>query len=134
MAKRSVIIFRILLAAYLAAVAYLCFANFHDLPGTDMTILGIKADKIVHFMMFLPFPIIVHFSLPGFIRRRRIIASSVVAMVCGAAVAALTEIIQSRLPYRSGDPADFLADVTALTVGTLIVLSINLRKHGEAGR
>ncbi len=130
MVKRGSIIYRILLVAYLAAVAYLCFADFHDIPETEKTILGIRMDKIVHFLMFLPFPFMVNFSLPAFIKKRRIIASSVVALACGAAVAALTEIVQSRLPYRSGDPADFLTDVIAMTVGTVAVLAINLSKAG----
>ena len=52
------ILFKIALLLYVAAVAWLCFANFNKLPDVPKTFLGIQMDKIVHFCMFFPFPIL----------------------------------------------------------------------------
>ena len=56
------IIAKIVMLLYVVAVAYLCFANFHKLPEVPKTFLGIPMDKIVHFCMFFPFPILAEWS------------------------------------------------------------------------
>ena len=45
--------------AYLAAVGLLCFLRPSSLPEMEVkTFLGIPIDKILHFIMFLPYPIL----------------------------------------------------------------------------
>lgn len=127
--KKGNILFRLLLLVYLGAVAFLCFANFHDMPETEKTLLGIPMDKVVHFCMFFPFPFIVYLTLAP--RRRKpwlkiLLASGV--LLSGLAVAALTEIVQSHLDYRSGDVMDFAADTLALFIGTVAVLAVDLTR------
>ena len=51
-------IFRILLVLYLCAVAWLCFGHFSNIPNIKMSYWGIPTDKIVHFLMFFPFPLL----------------------------------------------------------------------------
>ena len=43
---------------YVAIVAWLCFGNFKPGPDIPRSIWGIPIDKCLHFVMFLPFPIL----------------------------------------------------------------------------
>ena len=52
-----------------------------------------------------------------------------VAFLGGCAYAAVTELVQSRLPYRSGDPADFRADFVALAACSVLILILIFTKH-----
>ena len=55
-------IFQIIMIIYIAAVGFLCFSNFHQMPSVPKSVLGIEMDKIVHFFMFFPFPILAFFA------------------------------------------------------------------------
>lgn len=114
---------RIAFVVYLVALAVLCFGKFPQSQDAPMELFGIPFDKIVHFLMFLPFPLLAYLAYDRYKGRSW---SSVLwasaAFLVGCAVAAFTELVQSRLPWRSGDPADFRADALAVGVGSLIVL------------
>jgi VanZ family protein len=84
-------------------------------------------DKIVHFLMFFPFPVLAYLAFdryPG--KRGASVLRTAAALLCGCAFAAVTELVQSRLPYRSGDPADFRADAFALLLSSVLVLILIL--------
>ena len=122
---------RILFVLYLIAVAWLCFGKFDSTHDVPRSFLGIPTDKVVHFLMFLPFPILAYLA---FGRHREKWWSSVLwifaAFLIGALLAGGTEIGQASLTtYRSGDPTDFLADLIALATGSVIVLAIDLWKQ-----
>lgn len=124
---RRTTLFRILTLLYIAAVAVLCFAKFSSLPSVPGFFLGIPMDKIVHFLMFLPFPVLALFSF----RLRSPKVLTVVLLVVGifavgCIMAWCTEIIQGRLPYRTMDPNDFAADRLGLVSGALIAFIISL--------
>ncbi len=55
-------IYRIITTVYLLAVAYLCFASSSGLPSIKEWHFFIPADKVVHFLMFFPFPILAYLS------------------------------------------------------------------------
>ncbi|HBN01133.1 MAG TPA: hypothetical protein DD383_00625 [Rikenellaceae bacterium] len=127
MKKRN--IFTLLLfLAYLAAVAYCCFWHFSELPniGQD-SIFGIPMDKIVHFLMFFPFPFLCFLA---FVRRtykpRHTVLAVGIVFLTGCAIAAGTEIGQSFMEYRSCDVLDFAADSIALAISSIIVMLIDL--------
>ena len=65
-------------------------------------------------------------------RPRRLHCSLVdAAKVC--AFAAGTEYVQARLlPYRTGDLADFKADLLALALSSVIVLILDISKQKKA--
>ena len=52
----------ILLCLYIAAVAYLCFARPDNLPQAPMYLFGLPMDKLAHFVMFVPFPILAYMT------------------------------------------------------------------------
>ena len=119
---RRVWIFRVLTLLYIIAVAVLCFAKFSAMPPSPVSIFGIPADKVVHFLMFLPFPI----------RRGGVVKTILVLVavfIVGCALAWGTEYIQGKLPYRSMDPADFGADRLGLLCGSIIAFFIKLFSH-----
>ena len=53
---------RILFAVYLAAVLVLCFGKFPSSEDVPKYLWGIPTDKIVHFLMFLPFPVLAYLA------------------------------------------------------------------------
>ena len=130
MTRRQLVIFRILFAVYLVAVAVLCFGNFSGSDNTPKELWGIPTDKVVHFLMFFPLPVLAYLAFDRYQgKRRSAILWAAITFLGGCAYAAFTEWVQSYLPYRSGDPADFKADFIALAACSVILLTIILAKH-----
>ena len=131
MTRRQRIIARILFGVYLVAVAWLCFGQFDSSQDMPTDLWGIPADKIVHFLMFLPFPVLAFFAFDRFTEKFWLsVLWTSVTFLAGCAFAAGTEYVQARLlPYRTGDPADFKADLLALAVSSVIVLILDLSKQ-----
>ena len=120
---------RIAFVVYLVAVAVLCFAKFPESEDAPMELWGIPFDKIVHFLMFFPFPLLAYLAFDRYAAKPgRSLLGTAVTFLAGAAFAAFTELVQSRLSYRSGDPADFKADLVAILASSVIVLLVILFK------
>ncbi|MBR6458425.1 MAG: VanZ family protein [Bacteroidales bacterium] len=119
---RKVLFWRILLVIYLAAVSYICFASQGGLPTIENWPFKIPADKCVHFVMFLPWPVLACLSvLPiGAGRTRKAVITLLIITLLGCALAGATEWIQGLLPYRSRDVVDFIADCLGLLTGALL--------------
>ena len=131
MTRKQLIFARILFILYLIAVAWLCFGKFSSMPDVKRYYWGIPTDKIVHFLMFLPFPVLAYFAFDRFTESFwPSFLCTVGTFVAGVLVAAGTEWVQSRfLPYRMGDFADFRADLVALGASSLLVLLLDIRKQ-----
>ena len=94
----------LLFILYLCAVAYCCFGRFKDLPqiGQD-SLWGIPMDKVVHFIIFFPFPILCYAAFrPKSEKGWRIALAVAIIFVIGCAVAAGTEIFH-HLQKRGSD-------------------------------
>jgi|GEM_PF-81803 len=124
-------IFRILLVLWAAAVAYLCFGHFDKIPNVPRVLFGYPIDKVIHFAMFLPFPILSYFSFDTLSRKPfHALLFAVCLFLAGCVIAGLTEIGQMKLTsYRSGDFMDFKADAIALAISSLLVTIIDLGKQ-----
>ena len=130
MTRRQLVISRILFAVYLVAVAVLCFGNFQSSEDVPKDLWGLPMDKVVHFLMFFPLPVLAYLAFDRYKGKRLpAILWAAVTFLGGCAYAAFTEWVQSYLPYRSGDPADFKADFIALAACSVILLIIILAKH-----
>lgn len=92
-------------------------------PGTYIPETALDAyDKLTHVALFFGFAIL---WLALFPRRR------IAVLLVGLAVGIGIEIMQSVLPiYRSGDPADALADA----VGLALALGVRIWVDQRAGR
>ena len=135
MKPRIVTLSRILLVLYLVGVCVLCFGHFDSLPQIHDKILGIERDKVFHFLMFLPFPLLAYFSL----RKEpdgpwKALGEILLLFLAGCIVAAATEIGQGMIPYREADPKDFLADGLALAFSSLVVFILMLVRGIRSGR
>ena len=62
MTRKQLLWARILLGVYLLVLLVLCFANFSSIPEVKKQLFGIPMDKVVHFCMFFPFPILAFLS------------------------------------------------------------------------
>ncbi|MBO4818138.1 MAG: VanZ family protein [Bacteroidales bacterium] len=130
MIRHTTFAIRVLLGFYLLAVAYLCFGHFDSMSSVSPSFLGIPTDKIVHFMLFFPFPFLVYGAADRHNRRPwRSFWFVFVTFLAGCVIAMGTEIGQYFTRYRSADPKDFLADGIALLVSSIIVLCIDLYKQ-----
>jgi VanZ family protein len=88
-----------------------------DLPG-----LPLWFDKPVHALLFGVLAWLWLMPLLHALRSRRVLAVLLsIAIACAYGLA--TELLQARLPYRSADPWDVLANsLGALTAGLALVL------------
>lgn len=123
------IIFSIAMVLYIGVVAYLLFANFEKLSSIPRLFLGIPTDKVVHFCMFFPFPILAYLAYDK-LTDTPLKAFAALLSICaiGAIFAGLTEIGQSLLPYRYEDISDFRADCLAIGIASILTFIIDVVK------
>ena len=123
------ILFSIAMVLYIGAVGYLLFANFEKLSSIPHTFLGIPTDKVVHFCMFFPFPILAYLAYDK-LTDTPLKAFAALLSICaiGAIFAGLTEIGQSLLPYRYEDISDFRADCLAIGIAGILTFIIDVVK------
>lgn len=124
------LLFRILLILYLAAVAWLCFGHFENMGEVPLQLWGIPTDKIVHFLMFFPFPVLCFLAVDRFTTKlwHSLLFAGGVFFV-GCLIAGATELGQLQTTYRSGDITDFMADVLALALSSLLVFIVDVWKQ-----
>ena len=128
--KKITIFFRIVFLLYLAALAYLCFGHFDSLPRVKPYFLGLPIDKVVHFVMFFPFPLLLFAAFDRItVKPWQSLVFALGAFALGCLLAAGTEIGQGLTGYRSPDTRDFLADTVSLGISSLLVLIIDLTKQ-----
>ena len=127
--KKGRLLARIVFLLYLAAVLYLCFGNFSDMSSVAKHFLGIESDKVVHFLMFLPFPILFYMAFGWRTRNpwhSMLMALAILALGC--LIAAGTELVQELIPYRAADIADFMADFLALCISSTVTFFVDQNK------
>ena len=126
-------IFQLGFIVYLLAVLYLCFGKFENTPDLPWSFLGIPSDKLVHFCMFFPYPILAFLAFDRFTDTpKSTFLFSGITWVLGLLLAVATEWGQAHLTdYRCGDPWDLLADVLAITLSTILVIFWDLSKQKQ---
>lgn len=123
-------IWTILFFIYIAAVLWCCFGNFNDVPKPPISLFGIPMDKLVHFILFFPFPLLGWLAFDRFtIKPWQTVLFVTVTFFAGCLLAAATEAGQSLTSYRTGDIKDFAADAVSLAISSVIVLFIDLYKQ-----
>lgn len=131
MKNKALLFSRIGLILYLICVAVLCLARFDNIQEVaSETLLGLPADKVVHFLMFFPFPILTYLSFRNLSRKvwhSLVFCLSVFA--AGCFLGALSEVAQGLTDYRSSDPLDFRVDCISVAISSLLVLIIDLSRQ-----
>ena len=131
MSRGNKIAFQIIFWLYVAGVLFLCFGHFDSTPSVPLDFFGIPTDKIVHFAMFFPFPIL---AFLAFDRYTDSVKSTLlfvgVTFIIGLLLAFGTEWGQAHFTkYRSGDSMDLLADTTALLLSSTLVAVLDIVKQ-----
>lgn len=123
--------FRILFFLYLAGVLFLCFWNFESTPSVPASILGLPSDKIAHFCMFVPFPILAFLAFDKYTEKPSQSFLFVgITLLAGILLAFFTEWGQSSLTtWRNGDAWDFVADIIGITIASAAVLVWDISKQ-----
>lgn len=123
------VIFTVATILYVVMVAYLCFANFDKISDVPKLLFGIPTDKIVHFCMFFPFPILAYLAYDE-LTDTPLKAFGALISICaiGAVFAGLTEIVQGMLPYRYQDINDYGADCLAIGIAGILTFIIDISK------
>lgn len=114
---------------YLIAIAFLCFISGDSIPVVRATFLGFPTDKVAHFIMFLPFPILAFLSTDWKISKvwkNALLIFCILVVGCG--IASLTEYIQSFTPTRTADVKDLYADMISLGLSSIFVFFVTLFK------
>lgn len=125
------IIYILAFCIYIAAILFLCLMRPDNLPQTELFIFGIPADKVAHFSMFMPFPVLIHLM---FFKKERSkwldLAILIGGIVLAIGAAFGTEQLQAMTQYRSQDINDVYADMKGMAVGaTIVLLHIIFRKR-----
>lgn len=119
----------LLFAFYLAAVAYLCFLKPGSIPVLQQFIFGIPTDKVIHFIMFLPYPILAYIS---FRPDRKGVLTHMLTFIAIIAVGAAMAMGVERLQIAAGrnyDIKDFYANIAGMAAGAAITLIFILARH-----
>ena len=126
---RHKIAFQALFFLYVAMVLYLCFGHFDNIQSVPRTILGIPSDKVVHFCMFFPFPILAFLAYDRLTKTPwQALAALISICAIGCAFAGLTEVVQDFLPYRVKDLNDFGSDCLAVGIASVLVFIVDVSK------
>ena len=116
----------ILFVVYLAIVAWLCFSDGNTGLELPSTLWNIPIDKCVHFLMFLPFPILGTVAFDFKNMWRTLSVTTLTAIL----IAFLFELLQSRITEtRITDPADLNANILGICAGLLIVIVAGLVRN-----
>lgn len=123
MKPKQKIAFRILFFLYLVGVLYLCLGRFENTPSVELSLWGIPTDKLVHFGMFFPFPILAFLAFDQFTRTvPQTLLFVGITLTIGLLVAVGTEWAQASFTnYRSGEALDFVADAIGLLLSSILI-------------
>lgn len=119
----------LLFAFYLAAVAYLCFLKPGSIPVLQQFVFGIPTDKVIHFIMFLPYPVLAYIS---FRPDRKGVLTHMLTFIAIIAVGAAMAMGVERLQIAAGrnyDIKDFYANIAGMAAGAAITLIFILARH-----
>ena len=131
MKRKFSILFKVLFVLYVITVLALCFMPMDDVSRFPRFILGFPIDKVVHFLMFFPFPLLAFLAFDPYTDTvPSTLAFAGVTLVVGLLLAVGTEWGQDILTdYRNGDPMDLVADCIALFGSTVIVIIWDILKQ-----
>jgi len=118
--KSGRVLFIILFTLYLALIIYLCYGNFsnNNFGQLPASILGIPIDKCIHFTMLLPYSFVSFWAFRG----KHFVRSLIIVFISGVILSFLLEYGQGILTdYRTTDPLDLMANLLAITTGSLII-------------
>ncbi len=123
MSGRKRYVWGALLCIYIALVAYVCFTQPDNVPELRPDLWGIPIDKVMHFIMFLPYPVVAYGAFrPESEDLLFHLGIILVIFATGAGLAIGTEQLQRFSEYRTYEIADFYADMAGMSCSALLIL------------
>lgn len=124
-------IWAFVLCCYFAVVLILCLARPQSIPSLEKFMWGVPVDKIAHFLMFMPYPVIAYTVFkPSEGKKWRHIVVLAAVFALGIGLAMGTEQLQGMSDYRSYEIEDFYADVLGMEFSAFITaLYIVFKKY-----
>ena len=124
-------IWAVVLCCYFAAVLYLCLSNPENIPSFKKYLWEIPADKIAHFLMFSPYPVIAYLAFrPDKGGKLKHLLVLLTVSAAGAGLAIGTEHLQGLSGHRSCEIGDFYADMTGIGCSAVLTsLTIIFKKN-----
>ncbi|RUM50276.1 MAG: VanZ family protein [Hydrogenothermus sp.] len=104
--------YKVLKIIFFAYIVFIAFMSFYPSPPETPT-----SDKLNHFIAFLILAVLYRISFQG-----SYWANFFIAIIYGAFI----ELVQSFLPYRYAEYADFVADVFGTLCGMFFIFVIEL--------
>ena len=95
-----------------------------DQIGVPSFIFGIAIDKVVHFTLFFPYPLLIWLAFNEYFIKVFKNLTILIIGISGFVLAFVAEYMQSFNPYRNFDLYDILANIIAIIAGTLILALI----------
>lgn len=122
----------VMMLVYLCTVGFLCFWHFDDMQAAEKMILGIPADKVAHFLIFFPFPILAWITFGRRITKKWpamlfIIGIFLLGCILGGGI----ELLQGLTTYRSCDINDFRADALGMSLSSILMIIFALARTGR---
>ena len=121
MIKSSVVTRIIERSLFFIYILIVLFLSLYSFSNSDIRIspriFGVESDKVIHFMMYLPFPFLARFSLKC--RKYPIIFAA------GIIISAVAELLQHLVPERSFELYDLVANFSAILAGTVFVYALD---------
>jgi VanZ family protein len=116
-----------LFALYLSVLFFLSLYPFSSAP-VDMSryILGIRTDRIVHFIMFFPLPLFsgLVYELSKLKLKGRL-GKYILVFFISLIIASLTEFLQSLTDFRDFDVLDLAANYLSVTSSSILLIPID---------
>ena len=117
------IVWIVVFLIYVAVLAYLYFATFESNSELPQVILGIPLDKCIHFLMFLPFPVLGTIAFCKNSWWRTLCWSTIAANIMAFVFESQQHYIN---PVRFSQAEDLNANILGITTGLLIMALIGL--------
>lgn len=116
------LLFKLLFFIYICMVFFFCLYSFND-TGVDLSkyFMGIRVDRIAHFVMFFPYPFSAWLAVKKELREKCGKYSHIILFISGVSLALITEGMQSLNPSRDTDPLDLVANITGILFATIII-------------
>lgn len=113
----------ILLIIYIASVLFLSLYSFEntqvDLPKY---FLGIPIDKIIHFIMYLPLPVLIWSVLVDFYPSLYNKSTAlIISLFASIFISTSTEILQNTTEFRQFEYLDLIANYLGVIIGLLSI-------------
>ena len=120
---RSRTIGKVFLGIYFAVILYLCLGSFQGVSGLWKTLWGIQLDKVVHFLMYLPFPAL---ALWAFYDGKHFGRTLLLILLAGFLFGAGIEVMQALLTdARSAEWGDLGANTLGLLLSGAVISVIH---------